>query len=29
MSSYVASKFGVIGLTESLAAELGEAGITI
>lgn len=29
ISSYVASKFGVIGLTESLAAEFGPFGVTV
>ncbi len=29
ISSYVASKFGVVGLTESLAAEFGPAGVTV
>jgi NAD(P)-dependent dehydrogenase (short-subunit alcohol dehydrogenase family) len=29
ISSYVASKFGVVGLTESLAAEFGPFGVTV
>jgi NAD(P)-dependent dehydrogenase (short-subunit alcohol dehydrogenase family) len=29
ISTYVASKFGVIGLTESLAAEFGPSGVTV
>jgi NAD(P)-dependent dehydrogenase (short-subunit alcohol dehydrogenase family) len=29
ISSYVASKFGVVGLTQSLAAEFGPSGVTV
>jgi len=29
ISSYVASKFGVVGLTQSLAAEFGPVGVTV